>query len=380
MTKRDFRDATKQRLLGIANEVAGQDDYPGGQFGDWVADQWYGLEHYLNGFDMGTTLESENTYYRKVIDLNNMSAQKINQIWTNVDEINTQHASRLAAMVASLEDLTQQVRNLTDTINPTTGEFNTPYINSTLKGDISDYTNESAMFKKLVEKGLTLNDLKSKKPEEIARWFGGLVRVYSKIAPSLAVGQKLLIPVGKNLNIEVGNSIEGGGKGPISLDLTSTIKGNAVELERMASIKLEKDGWEYKAEIHGTETEYSWAKKNGDKNDKILVTKDTVQKKIDVNYETGTETDKGTASTHVGLDIHDKTDWHPLNYHPVKPVKPPFAVIRHAWRQLPVWKKTLIITTVGMTVVAIVLSDGMDAGIAVPSEVELLRLLLTEAA
>ncbi|WEV46528.1 hypothetical protein OZX62_08855 [Bifidobacterium sp. ESL0690] len=376
MTKRDFSDATKQRLLGIVNDVAGQDNYPLGQFGDAIADKWYGLEHYLNGFDMGSTLDTEKTYYRKVIDMNNMSAQKINEIWTNVYEVNTQHTSRLAAIVTSLEDLTQQVRNLTDAINPATGEFNTSYINSTLKNGINDYTDESAMFKKLVENGLTLNDLESKKPEDIARWFSGLVEAYAKIAPSLAVGQKLLIPVGQNLNIEVGNSIEGGGKGPINFDFTSTIKGNTAELEHMASVKLEKDGWEYKEEINGTAKEYSWTKKNGDKIDKILVTKDSIQKKTNISYEAGTETDNGTVSSHVGLDLHDKTDWHPLNYHPLEPANPPVAVIRQHWKELPPWKKTAIIATASIAVVSVVLTVGLDSEVATPAEIAVVDLIL----
>ncbi|WEV58810.1 hypothetical protein OZX67_08465 [Bifidobacterium sp. ESL0728] len=336
MTKRDFTDAAKERLLGIVNEVAGQDNYPGGQFGDWVADRWYGLEHYLNGFDMGSTLASENTYYRKVIDMNNMSAQKINQIWANVNDVNIQHSSRLAAILSSLEDLTQQTRNLTDTINPSTGKFNTSYINSKLKDGINDYTAEAALLKKLVEKGLTEKDLHGKSPEELAKWLGPFARAFAKIAPGVSIGQDRYIPIGKNIGIIIGNSTSTSGKGPLHIDFTGTIKGNSSEIELMAFADLEHDGWEYKQSFSGQKIEYSWSKKNGNHSDKITVKTDRFGKSLDIDYESGTEIEnEGSVATHVGLNILKHNDWKPLNPHPVEPQKPPIATIRKGWNKIP---------------------------------------------
>ncbi|WEV67199.1 hypothetical protein OZX72_08160 [Bifidobacterium sp. ESL0769] len=335
MPKRDFTEKTKENLLQIVSEVSAQDEYPGGDTGDWIFDRWYDLEHDLNGFDIGSTVDSENKYYQKIIDMNNMSAQTINKIWTDVNNVNTQHSSRFAAIVASLEDLTQQVRNLIDTINPEKGEFNVQYINSTLKNGIDDYKTESETLKKVAKDGITEKDLQGKSPEELAKWLGPFARAFATIAPGVSIGQDRYIPIGKNIGIIVGNSTSTSGKGPLHIDFTDTIKGNSSEIELMAFADLEHDGWEYKQSFSGRKIEYSWSKKNGNHSDKITVKTDHKGGSIGIDYESSTEENETAVATHVGLNVQRHNDWKPLNPHPVEPQKPPIATIRKGWDKIP---------------------------------------------
>jgi hypothetical protein len=77
---RDFGEEVKRRLLDLVTEV---EQEPWWDVTKW--DVWYRIDHDIfGGVDFPADETQRSTYYRKMIDMNDTSAQDIERIWTDV--------------------------------------------------------------------------------------------------------------------------------------------------------------------------------------------------------------------------------------------------------------------------------------------------------
>lgn len=97
---RDFSDNCKQELLNLVKEV---DEEKWWDITKW--DIWYKVEDMLGGLEFPEDNNTLNEYYRKLIDINNESAESINKIFEEVYRIEGEYNDSLQSVSDELNDL-----------------------------------------------------------------------------------------------------------------------------------------------------------------------------------------------------------------------------------------------------------------------------------
>ena len=129
--KRDFSEQQKQNLLNMVKEVQ-----PDGFFqtiGDWFGDRGMSISKFFGGYNINDYLNKMNTYHRAMIDKDNVSAQKIEEIFINVAAIDLRYSGYLSDfhdLITSLNRLLEQHR---DAIDINSGSFCIPSSFTTLQ-------------------------------------------------------------------------------------------------------------------------------------------------------------------------------------------------------------------------------------------------------
>lgn len=110
---RDFSKSALDRLLGIAQEVEDEDWW---DVTRW--DCWYRMDKCFGGLIMDFQLLSGNvdTYYRKVIDVNNASVEKIRKIFDDVYSIDRRYSSLFRQSNSQLKNVAKRLEKLSESI------------------------------------------------------------------------------------------------------------------------------------------------------------------------------------------------------------------------------------------------------------------------
>lgn len=97
---RDFSDNCRQELLNLVKETEEEKWW---DITKWEV--WYKLEDILGGLGFPEDNNSLNEYYRKLIDINNESAESINKIFEEVKRIEGEYNDSLQSISDELNDL-----------------------------------------------------------------------------------------------------------------------------------------------------------------------------------------------------------------------------------------------------------------------------------
>lgn len=136
--KRDFSDASKQKMLGLVAQVESE---KWGNFTDWVGDRWYDFESWIGVLGIKNYINNVNAYHKKVIDKNNATEQTINKIFTAVRGVDSTYGVTFGNIHTNLSHWLRYIDQLAEIVEPGKGRFNGQYIKSALDGvlkDISD--------------------------------------------------------------------------------------------------------------------------------------------------------------------------------------------------------------------------------------------------
>jgi hypothetical protein len=107
---RDFTEETKAMLLYLVYEVH---DEPWWEVTRW--DVWYRVEKFFGGVDFVGHGQGLMDYYRKIIDMQDVTAVRVNEIFQQVGEADRQYAAHLNAQADAIETLTALTRDLANT-------------------------------------------------------------------------------------------------------------------------------------------------------------------------------------------------------------------------------------------------------------------------
>lgn len=132
---RDFSEASKQKMLGLVAQVENEKWC---DFTDWVGDRWYDFEDLIGTLDVRYYINNVNSYHKKVIDKNNTTAQKINEIFTAVRNVDASYSQIFSNIHASLQQLLTYIGQLAEVVTPGHGRFNGEYMASVLKGTLDN--------------------------------------------------------------------------------------------------------------------------------------------------------------------------------------------------------------------------------------------------
>lgn len=136
--KRDFSDASKQKMLGLVAQVESE---KWGNFTDWVGDRWYDFESWIGVLGIKNYINNVNAYHKKVIDKNNATEQTINKIFTAVRGVDSTYGVTFGNIHTNLSQWLRYIDQLAEIVEPGKGRFNGQYMKSALDGvlkDISD--------------------------------------------------------------------------------------------------------------------------------------------------------------------------------------------------------------------------------------------------
>lgn len=108
---RDFTDEVKNNLQNITNDV---DEEKWWDISKW--DIWYRVEKQFGGLDFPRDSQNLNTYYRKLIDINGVTANEIQRIFDEVYEIQNQYYYDIKGANYAITEMNSKLRTLNERI------------------------------------------------------------------------------------------------------------------------------------------------------------------------------------------------------------------------------------------------------------------------
>lgn len=117
---RDFSDKSKNELFRIVSEVENEKI---SDFTDWLGDRWYDFESWIGVLNIKNYINDINTYHKKVIDKNNTTKNKINEIFINVHKVDDNYKNLFFKNKDILKAVLSYIKELCVTINPNNGRF-----------------------------------------------------------------------------------------------------------------------------------------------------------------------------------------------------------------------------------------------------------------
>ena len=114
VVQRDFTQVVKQQLLDIVKEVEPHNLLQ--MVLDPVGDLWLHIKDWTGNLNFPAEADKRRRYYQQVIDMNNISAQKIEKIWADVGECDAKMRSRLRAWSDRVIEATRMAQRLADMI------------------------------------------------------------------------------------------------------------------------------------------------------------------------------------------------------------------------------------------------------------------------
>ena len=106
-TRRDFTESMRNYLIGLCNEV---DSEPWYDVTKW--DVWYRAERLVGHLRIDNYVNNINSYYRKMIDINDSDRKAINKIFNDVEETDRRYAQKIRVKNARLQELRDTIEKL----------------------------------------------------------------------------------------------------------------------------------------------------------------------------------------------------------------------------------------------------------------------------
>ena len=158
--KRDFSEANKENLLGIVKSVENEKLC---DLTDWIGDRWFDFEEFTGALDIKHYVNNVNEYHRKVIDKNNTSADKINEIFSQVHDVDNSYGPIIESYNVLNNSISSYIQQMADLISPGNGSFTSDKIANTLKEKL-EANSASEEFDETIaniaeESGLTVEEV-----------------------------------------------------------------------------------------------------------------------------------------------------------------------------------------------------------------------------
>ncbi len=146
---RDFSESAKAKLLAFVEEVTETTLW--GKVGDSISDNashvmsWFGylnINNYVNNMD---------EYQKKVIDRNNITANRVEEIFAEVNEIDARNGRGLSGAKDTSNSLQALLNTLAETINPNGGNLDMEQMRSVLKAKVEEFQQSRATLEDIIE-------------------------------------------------------------------------------------------------------------------------------------------------------------------------------------------------------------------------------------
>lgn len=326
---RDFTEKNKQNLLGLVNEVE-QEKWCDAT--DWLGDRWLDFEGWIGTLDVQDYITNVNKYHKKVIDKNNTTAEEINTIFTNVNNINTQYVSCFASLLTELRSYTQQLVNLSITIDPANGVFNSDFIGNGLKKSLDEYLEKKALLDAInSDEGMNEDKIKSlsidnQSAQDILEMYGNAI---VDNMPNISVGDELQVPIGPGMVFyyKVSGEVKGEGNFDINYVIedqklklkkygykTDDVLGISAQADSEGNVVVNSSGEHSSASINFNEgtLSYSYNSEFGNNQYKYTFEHNTITGELTLEETISTEIEGSSISSTMGIKKSENTNWQPM--------------------------------------------------------------------
>lgn len=109
LVTRDFTEETRQKLLSIVEEVESEKWF---NITRW--DVFYRIEKYFGGLDFPSNESELNTYYRKIIDIEDTSKEQINEIFEQVYATDNSFSKEIDGLVENVREINSDLEKLSN--------------------------------------------------------------------------------------------------------------------------------------------------------------------------------------------------------------------------------------------------------------------------
>ena len=146
---RDFSEAAKQKLLNYVDEVTAN--------GTWdTVKQWFSniepnVQSWLGRLDIQKYVNSVECYYKKILDKNNSTKRQIEEIFSNVQAVDTRYISITGSQTVCGSDIIKLINDLANTIDPNGGNMDMGKMKGVLDADVENIRNAKATVEKTIE-------------------------------------------------------------------------------------------------------------------------------------------------------------------------------------------------------------------------------------
>lgn len=153
---RDFSESAKQKLLEYVKDATETTLWR--KIGDGISDAGLQIQYWFGALSISKYINNLDEYHKKIIDKNNTTSQKIEEIFTNVKNIDTRYQGGLQQNVNFSESVINFINNLADTIDPNGGNMDMQKMNAALAASLEKIQEAQSSREKIIEDSLLGTD------------------------------------------------------------------------------------------------------------------------------------------------------------------------------------------------------------------------------
>lgn len=132
---RDFSEQSRANLMNLVDQVEREKLC---DFTDWIGDRWYDFEDWIGQLDIKYYINNVNIYHQKVLDKNNTSREKIEEIFSAVHGVDHAYGDILNHIYESLKGWEDYTESLCGIIEPAKGKFDSQNMSDILEPFLRD--------------------------------------------------------------------------------------------------------------------------------------------------------------------------------------------------------------------------------------------------
>lgn len=153
---RDFSNSAKKKLLEYVKDATETTLWR--KIGDRIGDAGLQIQYWFGALSISKYIDNLDAYHKKIIDKNNTTSQRIEEIFTNVKNIDTRYQGGLQQNVNFSESVINFINDLANTIDPNGGNMDMQKMNVALAASLEKIQEAKLSREKAIEDSLLGTD------------------------------------------------------------------------------------------------------------------------------------------------------------------------------------------------------------------------------
>lgn len=153
---RDFSNSAKKKLLEYVKDATETTLWR--KIGDRIGDAGLQIQYWFGALSISKYIDNLDAYHKKIIDKNNTTSQRIEEIFTNVKNIDTRYQGGLQQNVNFSESVINFINDLANTIDPNGGNMDMQKMNAALAASLKKIQEAKLSREKAIEDSLLGTD------------------------------------------------------------------------------------------------------------------------------------------------------------------------------------------------------------------------------
>ena len=153
---RDFSNSAKKKLLEYVKDATETTLWR--KIGDRMGDAGMQIQYWFGALSISKYIDNLDAYHKKIIDKNNTTSQRIEEIFTNVKNIDTRYQGGLQQNVNFSESVINFINDLANTIDPNGGNMDMQKMNAALAASLEKIQEAKLSREKAIEDSLLGTD------------------------------------------------------------------------------------------------------------------------------------------------------------------------------------------------------------------------------